>query len=303
MSEDDFTTRVPGREAGVKVRSATLRVVDGPDAGRSALIDQPIFVVGTGESADLRLTSPAVSREHIRCSLLAHGVRVHDPGSKNGTFINNLRIHDVTVPSDTAFTLGGTTLALSVAGDPIELPLSVGERFGDAIGSTMAMRHLFAVLDTAAPSDLSILIEGESGVGKDLLARAVHERSARAAAPFVVADCSAIPEGLAESELFGHEKGAFTGAERTRAGVFAEADGGTLFLDEIGELPLDLQPKLLRALEQGEVRPVGSNVVRKVDVRVIAATNRRLGEAARCGEFRSDLYYRLAVVRVAVPPL
>ena len=303
VAEDDFTTRVPGREAGVKVRSASLRVTHGPDAGRTADIDQPSFVVGTGDSADLRLTDPSVSREHVRCSLLPHGVRLHDPGSKNGTFINTIRIHDVTVPSDTALTLGGTTIALSVAGNAIELPLSESDRFGDAIGTTIVMRHLFAVLDKAAPSELTILIEGESGVGKDLLARAVHERSSRAAQPFVIADCSAIPEGLIESELFGHEKGAFTGADRARPGVFADADGGTLFLDEIGELPLDLQPKLLRALEQGEVRPVGSNTVRTVNVRVIAATNRRLGEAARSGEFRNDLYYRLAVVRVAVPPL
>jgi transcriptional regulator with PAS, ATPase and Fis domain len=183
------------------------------------------------------------------------------------------------------------------------LPLSASDRFGDAIGTSHVMRYLFAQLERAASSDLTVLVEGESGVGKDLIARALHAKSPRKDGPFVIADCSAIPVHLIESELFGHERGAFTGAERARRGVVEEANGGTLFLDEVGELPLDLQPKLLRMMEQREIRPVGSNTPRPVDVRVIAATNRRLAEAARTGEFRNDLYYRLAVVRVAVPPL
>jgi transcriptional regulator with PAS, ATPase and Fis domain len=266
-------------------------------------VDQVSFIVGVGESADLRLTDPAVSREHLRIALDPAGVRVRDEGSKNGTYLGATRIHDVTLKADAALTIGGSTLAFTVATDSITLPLSASDRFGDAIGTSNVMRYLFAQLERAAGSDLTVLIEGESGVGKDLLARAIHGKSPRKEGPFVIADCSAIPEHLIESELFGHERGAFTGADRARKGVVEEANGGTLFLDEVGELPLDLQPKLLRMMEQREIRPVGSNTPRPVDVRVIAATNRRLAEAARTGEFRNDLFYRLAVVRVAVPPL
>jgi transcriptional regulator with PAS, ATPase and Fis domain len=302
-ARDDPTTANPEREGAFRVRSASLRITRGPDAGRSAVIDQPFFVLGTGDGADLRLTDPAVSREHVRFSLLADGIGIEDRGSKNGTAIGSMRVRAVTVSSDTVLVIGATTVALTLTAVPLDLAFSQSDRFGDAIGVTQAMRHVFAILERAAPSELSILIEGESGTGKDVLARAVHDRSARATAPLVVVDCGAFPPNLIESELFGHEKGAFTGADRARAGLFAEADGGTIFLDEIGELPLELQPKLLRALETREIRPVGATTGRKVDVRVVAATNRRLGEAAHTGEFRRDLYYRLAVVRVAVPPL
>ncbi len=281
----------------------TVRVTKGPDAGRSARVDQPSFVIGGGDGADFRLTDPAVSREHLRLTLTPTGVRIRDNGSKNGTMMGSARVHEITVTGDTAVVLGGTTIALTLEADSLELPLSDRDRFGDAIGASPVMRHLFARLEQAAASELTILIEGESGVGKDVLARAVHGASPRRDAPFVVADCSAIPENLVESELFGHERGAFTGADQARRGVFEEANGGTLFLDEIGELPLDMQPKLLRALEQREIKPVGGRVTKKVDVRVIAATNRKLAESARTGEFRSDLFYRIAVVRVTVPPL
>ena len=285
------------------MRAVTLHVAQGPDAGRTAKVDQPMFVVGVGDSADFRLTDPSVSREHLRISLGPGGVRLRDEGSKNGTFLGGARIHDLTLTSDAAVTFGSTTIAITLATDSIDLPLSASDRFGNAIGTTTLMRHLFAQLERAAASELTVLLEGESGVGKDVLAVAIHGKSPRSEGPFVVADCSAIPSHLIESELFGHERGAFTGADRTRKGVIEEANGGTLFLDEVGELPLDMQPKLLRMMEQREIRPVGSNTPRAVDVRVIAATNRRLAEAARTGEFRSDLFYRLAVVRVAVPPL
>ncbi len=177
------------------------------------------------------------------------------------------------------------------------------EHFGAALAVAEPTRRLFATLARVAGEELSVLIEGESGVGKDLLARGVHAGSPRARAPFVVVDCGAIAPNLIESELFGHERGAFTGAEATRRGVFEEAAGGTIFLDEIGELPIDLQPKLLRALEQREVRPVGGRSPRAIDVRVIAATNRDLWAGVQSGAFRADLFYRLAVVRVTVPPL
>ena len=301
----DPSTMTVSRPATVsRVKGVTVLVTKGPDQGRTVTIEQPSFVVGVGEAADFRLKDPGVSREHLRFTLQPNGVRVKDSGSKNGTYLGGARIHEVTLTSDTAITLGGTTLGIAISQAALlELPLSVNDRFGDAIGTTPIMRHLFSILEKAASSDLTILLEGESGAGKDVLARAIHAKSARKDGAFAIADCSAIPENLIESELFGHERGAFTGADQARKGVFEEANGGTLFLDEIGELPLEMQPKLLRALEAREIRPVGARAPRPIDVRVIAATNRRLAEAARTGEFRSDLFYRLAVVKVMVPPL
>jgi transcriptional regulator with PAS, ATPase and Fis domain len=300
--EHDGTSTVQRDAVALRVRGATLHVTRGPDAGRSAPVDQPTFIIGSGSSADLRLTDPGISREHVRLTLTETGVRLRDT-SKNGTYLGGFRIYDLLTRDDTAIVIGETTLAITIAADRIDLPMSTETRFGAAIGQSAVMRHLFATLERAAASDLTILIEGETGVGKDLLARAIHEKSERRRGPFVVADCSAISENLIESELFGHARGAFTGADKDRRGVFEEANGGTLFLDEVGELPLELQPKLLRALEQREIRPVGGRVARPVDIRVIAATNRRLAEGARNGEFRSDLFYRLAVVKATVPPL
>jgi len=300
---DDTATHALGGEATLRVHAATLDVASGPDAGRQARVDRPTFVVGSGPGADLRLTDGAVSREHVRFSLEPGGVRVRDEGSKNGTWIGGLRITEVLLTADTAIELGKTRLLVRVEAAPLDLPLSASASFGDAIGVSATMRHLFAVLERAAQSDVTVLLEGESGVGKEVLARAVHTRSARASGPFVALDCGAIPAGLVESELFGHERGAFTGATHARSGVFQDADGGTLFLDEIGELPVELQPKLLRVLETREVRPVGGRAARQMDVRIVAATNRRLAEAAAAGEFRLDLFYRLAVARVVVPPL
>jgi transcriptional regulator with PAS, ATPase and Fis domain len=299
----ETTLSISAQEMTIRVRAATLRVTKGPDAGLTTRVDRPSFVIGSGPGADLRVADPAVSREHVRLLLGASGIRLRDEGSKNGTHMGGARVHDVTLTSDAAITLGATTISIALEADAMELALSASDSFGDAIGLSAVMRHLFATLERAASSDLTVLLEGESGVGKDLLARALHLKSARSDGPFVVLDCGAIPPNLIESELFGHEKGAFTGAQNARRGVFEEANGGTIFLDEIGELPLDLQPKLLRALEQREVRPVGGRSARPIDVRVIAATNKRLAEAARTGEFRSDLFYRLAVVRTTVPPL
>jgi DNA-binding NtrC family response regulator len=185
----------------------------------------------------------------------------------------------------------------------VEIRLSGRERLGGLIGRSMAMREVFGILSRVAPTHATVLIEGESGTGKELAARAIHDRSKRASGPFVVFDCSAVPKDLLESELFGHRKGAFTGAVATRKGAFEVADGGTLFLDEIGELSLELQPKLLRALESGEIRAVGAVDVVHCDTRIVAATNRNLKREVSEGNFREDLYYRLAVIQVRMPPL
>jgi len=304
VDEPETTRAVGARAEGVlRVRGARLVVRGGPDDGRQARLDVPTFVVGSGEDADFRLSDPTVSRQHLRLSLEESGVHLRDEGSTNGTWLGGVRLVDALVTGDTVLTLGESSLALHLDAAPLELPISTTGRFGEAISVSPTMRHVFAMLERAAQTDITVLIEGESGVGKEVLARGVHASSSRAARPFVAVDCGAIAPSVIESELFGHEKGAFTGATHARIGLFEQADGGTLFLDELGELPLDLQPKLLRALEEREIRPLGGTTTRKVDVRVIAATNRRLAEAAKAGSFRADLYYRLAVARVTIPPL
>ena len=279
--EVDQETRFLADQPVLRVRALTLEVTAGPDAGTRARVDRPVFVIGTGASADLRLTDDTVSREHVRFSLTQAGVHVRDDGSTNGTWIGGLRVNDALLTTPTAVTLGSTVISLQIDAETFDLPLAASERFGEAVGGSATMRHVFAVLARAAASEVTVLVEGESGTGKELLAHAIHVHSERKSGPFVAIDCGALPPNLIESELFGHERGAFTGADRARLGAFEQANGGTLFLDEIGELPLDLQPKLLRALETRQVRPLGASGARNVDVRIVAATNRNLADAAQ----------------------
>ena len=199
--------------------------------------------------------------------------------------------------------IGATSIRVELRKDAFNLPLSTRDRFGPLVGGSVEMRRLYAILERAAPTDVTVLIQGETGTGKELVARALHDASRRAAGPFVAFDCGALAPTLVESELFGHVRGAFTGAMADRKGVFEEAHGGTLFIDELGELPLALQPKLLRALETRQVRRLGASQLRTVDVRVVAATNRPLARMVNAGAFRDDLYYRLAVCELELPPL
>jgi transcriptional regulator with PAS, ATPase and Fis domain len=200
-------------------------------------------------------------------------------------------------------TLGGTSLRVEIGAEPVHVRLSDRERFGDVVGTSVEMRRVFAVMEKVAATESTVLIQGETGTGKEIVARAIHDASSRAAGPFVVVDCGAIAENLIESELFGHARGSFSGAVSDRKGLFAEASGGTIFLDEIGELPLPMQPKLLRALESRHIRRVGENTPHLIDVRVLAATNRPLASSVNDGSFREDLYYRLAVVEIQLPAL
>jgi transcriptional regulator with PAS, ATPase and Fis domain len=302
---DDAETRAAAQPEIHRARltSASVEIVEGPDKGRRASLGPSGLAVGSGSGCDLRLADPLVSRTHLEIAPQPDGVRIVDAGSRNGTFFQGARLREAIFFEDALVRLGNTTLLLRVASEPLSVPLSARTSFGSAIGRSRAMRYVFAVLEQAAKTQVTVLLEGESGTGKDLLAHALHEESPRRAGPFVVVDCGAIQPNLVESELFGHERGAFTGANATRAGAFELAQGGTVFLDEIGELPIDLQPKLLRVLESRSFRRVGGDRTIEVDVRVVAATNRRLGEAVRERRFREDLYYRLSVVHVVVPRL
>jgi transcriptional regulator with GAF, ATPase, and Fis domain len=292
-------------DAGHRLLSRKLRieVVAGTAAGRVFELPGPEVRIGSGAGVDLVLDDRAVSRHHLTLRVEEAGLRVLDAGSRNGTVLDGIRVRDAYARPDSIIAAGGSTLKLRLVDDVIELPLSPRGRFGAMLGRSVAMRHIFAVLERVAPTETTVLVTGETGTGKELVAEALHEESPRAGGPFIVFDCSAVSANLIETELFGHLKGAFTGAVADRQGALEAADGGSLFLDEIGELPIDLQPKLLRALERREVRPVGSNKARRVDVRIIAATNRSLAAEVDRGRFREDLYYRLAVVTVTLPPL
>jgi DNA-binding NtrC family response regulator len=243
-----------------------------------------------------------VSRFHVELEAIEEGIAIRDLGSTNGTRLGSTTVREVVVSQGVELSLGRTTVKLHVSSEHTDVAVSEAASFGELSGQSAAMRAIYAVLERAAPTTAPILITGESGTGKELAARAIHGASSRRDAPFEVIDCGGLPPSLIESELFGHEKGAFTGASGEREGAFERADGGTLFLDELGELPLELQPKLLRALGEREVRRIGGDI-RRVDVRVVAATNRDLRREVNSGRFRADLFYRLAVIQVRMPPL
>jgi DNA-binding NtrC family response regulator len=302
------TTRNLGVRGGAEiwaVRGLVIQVLRGADRGRvlEVGIDHPVSI-GTDPDCDLALSDDSVSRRHAEIGLEAEGYSLRDLASTNGTRVDGVLVREALIDApEVTVSVGETDLKIRVKDDEIEHRLSLNSRFGALVGRSPLMRRTFELLERAAEGDTTVLLFGESGTGKELLAEELHARSARASGPMVVLDCSALTPALAGSELFGHVRGAFTGALDSRAGAFEEASGGTLFLDEIGELPLELQPALLRALAEREVKPVGSDRYRAVDVRVVAATHRDLARAVAGGTFRADLYYRIAVLRVTVPPL
>ncbi|HEY1956655.1 MAG TPA: sigma 54-interacting transcriptional regulator [Polyangiaceae bacterium] len=282
--------------------SLTLVVLSGAKKGTIVRLGDQARV-GKADDNDLVLPDDTVSRHH--CELVREGdaVRVRDLGSTNGTRVDGTRVTDALLSPGAVLKVGEVEVGLRPGAQKTEVLPSDETSFGPALGQSLAMRTIFGVLERIAPTEATVLLEGETGTGKDVLARAIVERSPRKSGPFVVVDCGAVSYSLIESELFGHERGAFTGAVASRQGAFELADGGTVFLDEIGDLPLDVQPKLLRVLETREFRRVGGNKPIKTDVRVVAATKRDLLREVRGGKFREDLYFRLAVVPVTVPPL
>ena len=286
----------------IHIRRAVIRCVSGPEAGASWTMERDVIHIGSNKTADIVLTDPTVSRRHAEIRRGRDGVLLRDLGSMNGTFVGQVRAKEVYLGTDTLFRVGRTELSFTPADEVIDVEPSQADLREPGRQLRRDARGL-RLLERVAPTDLTVLITGETGTGKELASRAVHTRSKRSGGPLVVFDCGAAPENLIESELFGHNRGAFTGAIEARPGVFEMAHGGTIFLDEIGELPLELQPKLLRVLEQREVRRVGANKTKPIDVRVVAATNRNLREEVDRGRFREDLYYRLAVVEMGMPPL
>jgi len=284
-------------ESPVEITAARLVWQDGDDERATALSGKPVLI-GKSAKASISLDDPHVSHEHARVTLTTEGVLVEDLDSRNGTVVNDVPVTSLVLHQGAVITVGKTELLLEV-GTAIE---SIGS-FHGVIGGSAAMTKLFATLEKLVRSEVSVMLTGETGTGKDVLARAMHKGGPRASKPFSVFDCGAVAANLVESDLFGHTRGAFTGSTEDREGVFERGNGGTVFLDEIGELPLELQPRLLRVLEQRQVRRVGGADQRDVDVRVIAATNRDLDAEVKAGRFRRDLYFRLSAAVVHVPAL
>jgi len=280
-----------------------LIVVDGPDRGRACRLGENEVVVGTDRAAELVLSDDRVSARHVAVRADASRFVVRDLGSTNGTWFEGSRVTEITLPAGSTLLVGRSALRVEPEAQVLDLPPSQARRFGELVGESLAMREVFAVLERIAATDATVLVEGETGTGKELVARAIHDASVRRKGPFVAVDCGALPEGLLESELFGHVRGAFTGAAGPRAGMLVRADGGTLFLDELGRISPTVQARLLRVLEERVVRPLGGDSERAIDVRVIAASRDDLEAEVAAGRFRADLMYRLAVVRVALPPL
>jgi DNA-binding NtrC family response regulator len=302
--EDPATLRVD--EDPAPYVEFALVVVQGEEVGRAYGIDgtQPSRVlVGKSPACSMQLPDPHVSRRHAAIDVEGNALRITDLGSSNGTFVNGVRVLDALLAGGEVVRVGRTELRVELRNRAAPTTLPAATRFGGVVGASVAMRRLYPTCARLAASSVTIIIEGETGTGKEVLAEALHEAGPRASGPFVVFDCTAVSPNLVESELFGHERGAFTGASAARRGVFELANQGTLLIDEIGDLEPAMQPKLLRAVERAEIRRIGGEQAIKVDVRVIAATRRNLDREVQAGRFRDDLFHRLAVTRIELPPL
>ncbi len=290
-------------DVGITERQCQLVVVTGPEAGRTVAVKKTPFVVGKDDDCDLMLSDPTVSRQHFTIEQQQGAFVIRDLGSTNGTWIDQLRIREAWLRPGTVVRAGQQQVRFESVFRPLEVVPAVDDRFGALVGRSVRMRQIFTLLERIARTEATVVIFGETGTGKSAVAQAIHDASPRRAGPFVTVDCGAIADNLVESELFGHEKGAFTGADRTRIGALERAQGGTLFIDELVDLRLDLQPRLLRVLEEREVRRVGANAALKLDVRIIAASRFDLWREVQQKRFREDLYFRLAVFTLPLPSL
>jgi transcriptional regulator with GAF, ATPase, and Fis domain len=291
------------QELFLRVRRTKLLVISGALQGREFVVNHDTFTIGSGSHNDLVISDSTVSKRHCEIIVEQSGYLIRDLDSTNGTFVQGVRVSSAHLAPGSEIQLGKTRIVFCPLQDAHDIPLSRNEAFGKMLGRSVPMRRIFYLAETYSPSDATVMITGETGTGKEVLAEEIHNHSARREKPFIVIDCAAISKELIESELFGHVKGAFTGANADRQGAFELADEGTVFLDEIGDLSPELQPKLLRVLEKREIKRVGCNKVRKINVRIISATNRNLANEVNEGRFREDLYYRLSVVHLELPPL
>lgn len=289
----------------VSLRRYQLNVIgEGGNRRRFELGKKKIIKVGKKSDNDIVINDKTVSRNHMEIHLTEdNSYLLRDLNSTNGTMINQIKVKEAFLSPGDLVEIGTTKIEFQTFDEKVQIEPSNKNEFGDMVGRSRKMRQIFGVLEKISPSQATVIIDGETGTGKELVAKAIHKNSLRQDKPFIVFDCSSVAPNLIESELFGHTKGSFTGAIKDRMGAFEAAGGGTIFLDEIGELSLDLQPKLLRALEQREIKRVGSTTPVKLDVRVICATNRNLKEEVEKGTFREDLFYRLSVVKIRLPPL
>jgi transcriptional regulator with GAF, ATPase, and Fis domain len=281
-----------------------LTVKNGPDAGRTCTVGRDVVTVGKMPDCDLVLTDGTVSRRHLRITRQgADRWLLVDLGSTNGTFLHGARIQEAPIEAGSIVTAGKVEIAFVPERQDFDIPIWDSDRFGSLLGRSGSMRRLFGMIARIAETDATVLVQGETGTGKGQVAKAIHQASLRKSGPYVVVDCGAVQRQLVESELFGHEKGAFSGAYSERPGAFELSSGGTVFIDELGELELDLQPKLLRVLDAREVRRVGGASAMPIDMRVVAATRRDLAREVERGAFREDLYFRLSVITLTIPPL
>ncbi|MDB5216211.1 MAG: Response regulator of zinc sigma-54-dependent two-component system [Myxococcaceae bacterium] len=307
--DEESGLRYRGSSSGIVAKANpgaaafSLLVKEGLNAGMTLAVDEgscDVFV-GTSPVCALKLADPLVSRRHVGFEVRGGQLRLRDAGSTNGTFVNGTRTVEALLSGCETIRIGATVLSVERSTRSVEV--SSETSFGDFVGSSLAVRRLYPLCAKVAASSVPLVIEGETGTGKEALAEAIHQMGNRANKPFAVFDCTAVPPSLLEGALFGHERGAYTGADSARAGIFEEANGGTLLIDEIGDLDLGLQSRLLRAIQKNEVRRIGGNKWIHVDVRVIAATRRDLDAEVAAGRFRDDLFFRLAVARLLLPPL
>ena len=291
----------PHEELRRRPDGVRVRVLEGEDTGVELGIKSGRITVGRNALCEVVLRDPSVSQRHLTLTLDSGAVVLRDLGSRNGTWIGRARVDEAQLHLGAEFFAGNCKLRLEGI-DMADVAVYREGRFGGVIGRSEPMRALFSKLERVAPTALDVLLLGETGTGKEVVARAIHEASKRSG-PLVTVDCATLPRELADALLLGHAKGAFTGAVEHRAGPFEQAAGGTVFLDELGELPLDLQPKLLRVLDRREVTRIGETTPRPVDVRVIAATNRDLAAEVAEERFRLDLYHRIRSVELRLPVL